>query len=52
MRAYLDPLDDCCAGNLRWSLETTLYNGTGNAWNGARTRQATFHHDRTVIVRE
>ncbi|MFF3710851.1 terpene synthase family protein [Streptomyces phaeochromogenes] len=52
VRAYLDTLDDFCAGNLRWSLETTRYNGTGNAWNGARTGQVTFHHDRTVIVRE
>ncbi|WP_138968213.1 terpene synthase family protein [Streptomyces sp. YIM 121038] len=52
MHTYLDTLDDFCAGNLRWSLETTRYNGTGNAWNGLRTGSVTFHHDRTAITRE
>ena len=51
MHAYLDTLDDFCAGNLRWSLETTRYNGTGNAWNGLRTGHVTFHHDHTAISR-
>lgn len=50
--AYLDNLDDFCAGNLRWSLETTRYNGTGNAWNGLRTGRVTFRHDRTIIAGE
>ncbi|MEV0385021.1 terpene synthase family protein [Nonomuraea sp. NPDC050643] len=52
LRAYLDALGDFCAGNLRWSLETTRYIGAGNAWNGLRTGRVTFHHDRTAIVRE
>ncbi|MBB5780519.1 class I SAM-dependent methyltransferase [Nonomuraea jabiensis] len=50
LRACLDTLDDFCAGNLRWSLETTRYNGTGIAWNGRRTGRVTFHHDQTAIT--
>ncbi|QIS03389.1 hypothetical protein F5X71_14615 [Nocardia brasiliensis] len=33
---YLNTLNSLCAGNLRWSLETTRYHGSAYGWNGRR----------------
>ncbi|MFE0173253.1 terpene synthase family protein [Streptomyces sp. NPDC059002] len=48
--AYLDGIGSFCAGNLRWSCETSRYNGTGYGWNGLRTGTVTIHPERTVIA--
>ncbi len=48
--AYLDAIGSFCAGNFRWSCETSRYNGTGYGWNGLRTGTVTLHPERTVIT--
>lgn len=50
VHAYLDTLHAFCAGNLRWSLETTRYIGHGHVWNGLRSGTVTLHADRTSIM--
>ncbi|MEU1171035.1 terpene synthase family protein [Streptomyces microflavus] len=49
LHAYLDQVNALCSGNLRWSMETTRYNGRGNTWNGLRSGRVTLHTDRTTI---
>ncbi|ATL69225.1 terpene synthase [Nocardia terpenica] len=49
VQTYLDTLGSICAGNLRWSLETTRYNGSGYGWSGLRNGRMTLHSDRTTI---
>lgn len=48
--AYLRNLRDLCAGNLRWSLETTRYHGAGTVWTGARAATVELHPERTVVL--
>ncbi|WP_159399474.1 hypothetical protein [Streptomyces alboflavus] len=48
--SYLDGIGSFCAGNYRWSCETSRYNGTGYAWNGLRAGTVTLHPERTVIA--
>lgn len=43
---YLTALTALCAGNLRWSLETTRYHGSGFGWNGMRSGSLTIDPDR------
>jgi hypothetical protein len=45
----IDAVNAFCAGNLRWSLETTRYIGHGNAWNGLRSGNVTMDAQRTTI---
>jgi len=52
MRAYIDILNTFCAGNLRWSMETTRYNGHDSAWNGLRSGVVTLHQNQTSIAAE
>lgn len=46
MQIYFSALESLCAGNLRWSLETTRYHGTGFGWNGVRSGTLTIDADR------
>ncbi|MFI9508473.1 terpene synthase family protein [Nocardia sp. NPDC052566] len=47
---YIGAANAFCAGNLRWSLETTRYNGHGYGWNGLRSGLVTLRPDRTDIT--
>ncbi|ATL69228.1 terpene synthase [Nocardia terpenica] len=49
MQIYIDAINAFCAGNLRWSLETSRYNGHAQGWNGLRSGILTLYPDRTVI---
>jgi hypothetical protein len=49
LHAYFDALGAFCAGNLRWSLETSRYNGHGYGWNGLRTGIITLDREHTII---
>jgi hypothetical protein len=49
IHAYVDALGAFCAGNLRWSLETSRYHGHGYGWNGLRSGTVTLHPDRTSV---
>ncbi|NQE91251.1 terpene synthase family protein [Nocardia terpenica] len=45
LHLYVRTLNSLCAGNLRWSLETTRYHGSGFGWNGLRRRTETIGLD-------
>ncbi|MFE6690957.1 terpene synthase family protein [Streptomyces sp. NPDC057743] len=47
--SYLDGIGWLCAGNYRWSCETSRYNGPGYGWNGLRDGVVTLHPERTII---
>jgi hypothetical protein len=49
---YINSLPLFCAGNLRWSLETSRYHGYGYVWNGLRSGIVTLYPDRTIIELE
>ncbi|ATL69182.1 terpene synthase [Nocardia terpenica] len=49
VQIYLDTINSICAGNLRWSYETTRYHGRGYGWNGLRSGNFTMDPDRTII---
>lgn len=49
LHGYIDALGAFCAGNLRWSLETSRYNGHGYGWNGLRSGTVTLHPHQTII---
>ncbi|WP_167488799.1 terpene synthase family protein [Nocardia terpenica] len=50
LNLYLATLNSLCAGNLRWSLETTRYHGTGFGWNGLRHGTVLLDSDRTTLM--
>lgn len=52
IHAWLGGLETMCSGNLRWSMETSRYNGRGHTWNGRRSGRVTLHADHTVIEAE
>ncbi|WP_225727245.1 MULTISPECIES: terpene synthase family protein [unclassified Nocardia] len=49
LQLYLAMMNSMCAGNLRWSLETTRYHGTGFGWNGLRHGTVALDPDRTIL---
>ncbi|WP_167486829.1 terpene synthase family protein [Nocardia terpenica] len=49
LQLYLTTLGSMCAANLRWSLETTRYHGTGFGWNGLRHGTIALHPDHTIL---
>ncbi|KZM72627.1 terpene synthase [Nocardia terpenica] len=49
LQLYLTTLNSLCAGNLRWSLETPRYHGSGYGWNGLRGGTIALDPDRTVL---
>ncbi|MEG8184410.1 terpene synthase [Nocardia terpenica] len=48
VQLYLTTLNSLCAGNLRWSLETTRYHGTGFGWNGLRSGTLVLDPEHTI----
>jgi hypothetical protein len=49
IQAYIDGCCLLCAGNLRWSMETSRYNGHGYGWNGLRSGVVTLDQKLTII---
>lgn len=49
LQLYLHMLNSMCAGNLRWSLETPRYHGSGFGWNGLRGGTVALDPDRTIL---
>ncbi|WP_232535586.1 terpene synthase family protein [Nocardia terpenica] len=47
--SYFDTLNSICAGNLRWSFETSRYNGSTYGWNGLRSGWLSLYPHQTII---
>lgn len=50
IHTYTETIGAFCAGTLRWSLESSRYNGRGYGWNGRRAGAITLDSQRTTIA--